>query len=129
MNKKKLLKQQKNLTEAGLMEADDKLLDFVQCSYLEKINLVRIGKWKQGWLFFTERKIICLVGFVGEKIVIPYKDIREIEKCYQGLFPMGIMVTYQNSENGDEIWEKFSVSGRKKWLAFLEEKTGISVNA
>lgn len=53
------------------------------------------------------KRNICLVGFVGEKIVIPYKDIREIEKCYQGLFPMGI----------------------KKWLAFLEEKTGISVNA
>lgn len=75
------------------------------------------------------KRNICLVGFVGEKIVIPYKDIREIEKCYQGLFPIGIMVIYQNPESGDEIWEKFSVSGRKKWLAFLEEKTGISVNA
>lgn len=42
---------------------------------------------------------------------------------------MGIMVIYQNPESGDEIWKKFSVSGRKKWLAFLEEKTGISVNA
>lgn len=36
MNEKKLLKQQKNLTEAGLMEADDKLLEFVWWVLLEK---------------------------------------------------------------------------------------------
>lgn len=129
MNEKKLLKQQKNLIDAELMEADDRLIDFVQCSYLEKVPYIRVGKWKQGWLYFTERKIICLVGFVGGKVVISYKDIRKIEKSYQSLFPMGIKITCQDPENGEEKWEKFSVSGRKKWLALLEEKTGISVDA
>ena len=63
--------------------------------------------WKTAWIYFTENRIIGVVSFIGEQIVIPYKNVREIAKCFQGFFPMGIA----------------------KILAFLEEKTGISVNA
>lgn len=85
--------------------------------------------WKTAWIYFTENRIIGVVSFIGEQIVIPYKNVREIAKCFQGFFPMGIAITYQAPKSGELVKEKFSVNGRAKILAFLEEKTGISVNA
>lgn len=46
MNSKKLEKQKSNLIQAGLMEADDMLVDFLQCSYEERV-LPKVGQWKK----------------------------------------------------------------------------------
>lgn len=125
MNNKQKEKQTKNLIEAGLMEQSDSLVDFLQANYLQKL-VGKMGTWKQGWLYFTEERIICPTGVLDENIVIPYKHIQQIEKCSQGLFPMGIAVTYKHLETGEVTTDKFSVSKRQKWIDFISEKSGVA---
>ena len=79
MNDKKREKQEQNLITAGLMEQGDTLVDFFQASYVDKI-LPGIGKWKQGWAYFTEQRFICTTGFLSDNIVVPYQNIQKIEK-------------------------------------------------
>ena len=60
----------------------------------------------------------------GGNITIPYENIKLIEKCSQGFFPMGIAITYENPENGEMTEDRFSMSNRQKWIDFLREKIG-----
>lgn len=83
------------------------------------------GEWKQGWIYFTEKKIVYPTGLLDENIVIPYESIRRIEKCSQGFIPMGIAVTYDDPKTGSETEDRFSISKRDKWIAFLSEKAGL----
>lgn len=122
MNNKKKEKQKKNLVELGLMDPDDTLVDFFYANYLEKLAF-KIGSWERCWLYFTEQRLICMTGILESNIVIPYRNIQKIEKCSQGLFPMGIAVTYRNPETGEAVLDKFSMTKRKKWIEFLSEKS------
>lgn len=128
MNDKKKEKQKNNLVAAGLMDPEDNLVEFLQASYVEKLLGGKMGKWKPGWIYFTETRIVYPTGILNENIVIPYKSIRKLEKCSQGLFPMGIAVTHEDSSTGELVLDKFSMTKRDKWLDFLAEKAGISLS-
>ena len=60
---------------------------------------------------------------------VPYKNIKELKLCNIGglipIIPTGIKVTYTD-ENGKNVKKKCSVMKRKDWLAYLQEKSGIS---
>lgn len=43
MNDVKKEKQKQNLVEAGLMEQDDTLVDYLQASYVQKVG--KLGQW------------------------------------------------------------------------------------
>lgn len=124
MNENKREKQENNLLEMGLMEPGDKLVDFFQASYIDKV-LPGIGQWKQGWAYFTEEKFICLTGILSNNIVVPYKDIKKLEKCSQFFFPMGIAITYENKEKGKEVKDKVSMMKRDKWIEFMSKKAKL----
>ena len=57
----KLEKQQKKLVEAGIMAPSDTLIDYLQASYVERLP-GKMGGWKQGWVYFTEEKLIIMTG-------------------------------------------------------------------
>ncbi len=120
-DKKEKLKQ--NLVNARLMSESEELLEFVQSSHFD--NIGPIGKWKQGWAYFTDKKFISAFGLLGQSICIPYSNIKAIGTCTQFLLPMGIIITYTNPENGKEIRKRFSMTNRKKWINLLKEKAGI----
>lgn len=122
-----LKKQEETLVKAGLMTQEDKLIDFLQASYMERL-VGKLGQWKQGWVYFTEERLIVTAGFAGDIIVIPYKSIRELGKCSQGLFPMGIKITHEDAESGKTITDKISVMKRNKWLELLSNKSGVSIS-
>lgn len=124
MNDRKKEKQKKNLVQMGLMEAEDTLLDFLQANYRQRV-FGNVGQWKQGWIYFTGKKIIYPTGIFDENVVIPYDSIRKIEKCSQGIIPMGIAITYEDAETGSLVEDRFTISKRDKWIAFLTEKAGL----
>lgn len=124
MSDKKKKKQEENLITAGLMEQGDTLVDFFQANYVDKI-LPGLGKWKQGWAYFTEQRFICTTGILSDNIVVPYRNIRKIEKCSQFFFPIGIAITYKNMKNGEMVTSKVSMMKRDKWIRFMSEKAGI----
>ncbi|MBP3487495.1 MAG: hypothetical protein J6K53_03770 [Roseburia sp.] len=124
MNDKKKEKLKSNLVELGLMEQEDTIIECLQANYRRKL-LGNTGEWKQGWIYFTEKKIVYPTGLLDENIVIPYESIRRIEKCSQGFIPMGIAVTYDDPKTGSETEDRFSISKRDKWIAFLSEKAGL----
>ena len=120
MTEAKLEKQKKNLIELGVMQQEDTLIHYVQANYVEQL-LGKLGHWKQGWAYFTQQRLIIITGPLEDNIVIPYESIRKLEKCSQGLFPMGISITYEN-ESGTSVIAKISISKRNKWIEFLQEK-------
>lgn len=124
MNDRKKEKQKNNLVKMGLMEEEDTLLDFLQANYRQRV-FGNVGQWKQGWIYFTEKKIIYPTGIFDENVVIPYDSIRKIEKCSQGIIPMGIAITYEDAETGSLVEDRFTISKRDKWIAFLTEKAGL----
>lgn len=85
MKETKLEKQQNRLLELGVMEKEDRLVDFLQASYVERL-VGNFGNWKQGWAYFTERRLIVFTGLLEDDIVIPYENIRELKKCTQFFF-------------------------------------------
>ena len=124
MNEAKLEKQKKKLVELGVMQQEDVLIDFLQASYVEQL-IGKFGQWKQGWAYFTQQRLIVITGVLEDNIVIPYDSIRSLEKCNQGLFPMGITITYEN-ESGTSVTTKISISKRNKWIEFLQEKSHLN---
>lgn len=126
MSEKRKEKLKKNLVKTGLMAQEDTLLEYLQANYVERL-VGRMGQWKQGWVYFTQERFICPTGILDEDIVIPYKDIIRIDKCSQGIFPIGITITYKNPDTGELMSDSFSMMKREKWIRFLAEKAGISV--
>jgi len=127
MNDKRKEKYKSGFVEQGFMEPDDNIVDYIQGNYFER-RLGNLGKWQQGWICFTERKIIFPTAILSfnEDIIIPYENIRELDKCNQGLFPMGIVVVYEHPKTGERTEQRFSVSKRDRWIAFLKEKAHLS---
>ena len=56
MGLSKMEKQKQKLIELGVMEPEDTLVDFLQASYVERL-IGKMGKWKQGWAYFTENRV------------------------------------------------------------------------
>lgn len=109
------------------MEQEDTIIECIQSSYRKK-ELAILSEWKPGWIYFTEKKVIYPTGILDNDIVIPYKSIHKIEKCCQGIFPIGIALTYEEPKTGNQKTNKFSMMKRGKWMDFLAEKAGISHN-
>ena len=101
-------------------------MDFLQASYVERL-VGNFGNWKQGWAYFTERRLIVFTGLLEDDIVIPYENIRELKKCTQFFLPIGISITYEHRENGKTVTDRISMMKRDKWLKFLSEKSGAAV--
>ncbi len=121
MKESKLEKQKANLVKLGVMEEADTLIDFFQASYVEHL-IGKWGKWKSGWAYFTEERLIVITGVLEENIVIPYKNIQSLEKCSQGIAPIGIVITYENMESGKVVTDKVSMMKRDRWMAFMAER-------
>ena len=121
MTEAKLEKQKNKLVELGVMQQEDTLINYLQANYVEKL-VGKFGQWKQGWAYFTQQRLIIITGLLDDNIVIPYESIRNLEKSNQGLFPMGITITYEN-ESGTSVTAKISISKRNKWIEFLQEKS------
>ena len=121
MGASKLEKQKQKLIELGVMEPEDTLVDFLQASYVERL-VGKLGKWKQGWAYFTESRVIVITGMLEDNIVSPYKTIRELGECSQSLMPIGITITHEDPETGNQITDRISLMKRDKWLNFMAEK-------
>ncbi|SHK67541.1 hypothetical protein SAMN02745136_03050 [Anaerocolumna jejuensis DSM 15929] len=126
MNDKKKEKLKNNLVKAGLMEQEDTIIECLQANYRQRLIGI-MGQWKQGWIYFTETRVVYPTGLLDNDIVIPYKSIHKIEKCTQGIFPMGISLTYEEPKTENQITDKFSMTKRGKWMDFLADKAGISL--
>ena len=91
MNDAKLEKQKAKLVEAKLMDEQDTLIDFLQASYVERL-IGKMGKWKQGWAYFTEERLIIVTGLLNADIVIPYKILKNWKNAHralcQSVFPL-----------------------------------------
>ena len=125
MQEQKLEKQRQNLVNRGVLSPDETLYGSSTINYTEKM-IGRIETWQQGGVaIFTDQQVILSKGFSGEYIHIPYKCIKEVGKCNQGLFPTGMVISYENRESGEIVTEKISLGKRKKWLQILSEKTGL----
>lgn len=125
MKEQKLEKQRRNLVDRGVLSPDETLYGSSTINYTEKL-IGRIESWQQGGVaIFTDRQVILSKGFSCEYIHIPYNCIREVGKCNQGFFPIGMVITYENRENNEIVTEKISLGKRKKWLQILSEKTGL----
>ncbi|MFR1478962.1 MAG: hypothetical protein ACLSB9_26305 [Hydrogeniiclostridium mannosilyticum] len=120
MKESKLEKQKKNLLKIGVMEESDTLIDFFQVGYVERL-VGRWGQWKKGWAYFTEERLIVITGLLEENIVIPYQKIQALEKCAQGITPIGIAVTYENMA-GEIVTDKLSMMKREQWMSFMAER-------
>ena len=124
MTEAKLEKQKKKLVELGVMQQEDTLINYLQANYVEQL-IGKFGQWKQGWAYFTQQRMILITGILEDNIVIPYASIRKLEKSNQGLFPMGITITYDNTD-GTSATTKISISKRNKWIEFLQEKSHLN---
>ncbi len=51
--------------------------------------------------------------------MIPYQNIRAMEKCSQGIAPIGIAIAYENME-GKTVTDKLSLMKREQWMSFME---------
>lgn len=119
MKETKLEKQKQNLVKIGVMEDSDTLIDFFQAGYIEHL-IGRWGRWEKGWAYFTKERLIVITGLLEENIVIPYQNIRAMEKCSQGIAPIGIAITYENME-GKIVTDKLSLMKREQWMSFMAE--------
>ena len=125
MNEQKLEKQRENLVSRGVLSPDEKLFGSVTINYTEKL-VGRIESWKQGGVaIFTDRQVILSKGFSGESIHIPYNCVKELRKCNQGFFPIGMAITYENRGSGETVTEKISLMKRKKWMQIISERAGL----
>lgn len=124
MSASKLEKQQAKLVELGAMEQGDTLIDFLQASYVERL-VGKMGRWKQGWAYFTEEQLIVTTGLLEENLIIPYKTIRELGKCSQSLMPIGIVITHEDAKTGETVTDRVSMMKRDRWMKFMADKAGI----
>lgn len=70
--------------------------------------------------------MIYPLGLFEECIIIPYGQIKKVEKFTASLIPMGMAITYGDPNADSEIEERFTISKRDKWIAFLLEKARSS---
>ena len=111
--------------DRGVLSPEEKLYGSTTINYTEKL-VGRIETWKRGGVaIFTDRQVILSKGFSCEYVHIPYNCIKEVGKCNQGFFPIGLVIAYEDRESRELETEKISLGKRKKWLQILSEKTGL----
>ena len=112
-----------SLKEAQLMTGDDSIQEHTQGDLWDFLGQTR------GNYFFTNTKFIFVGGLGGStNFSLPYNAITELKLCnVGGIIPTGIRVTYTD-EGGKTRKKKCSVMKRKDWLAYLIERTHVSVN-
>ena len=124
MSEKRFPEQEKMQLEAGLMAAEDTVLDSVAVNYVSPL-IGRIGEWKKGWLYFTEERIVCPFSPPAQGgIVIPYAAITGLKTFSDGLVP-GLDVQYTAPDGEPGIGHFTMLRGRDRWLGFLSGKTGL----
>lgn len=126
MNHTKLQKQKNKLVKNQFMEENDNILDYVQGNTRERL-LGKWGQWRQGWIYFTEKKIICFWGLVGH-LEIPYEQIQALGRCSQMFLPFGITITHTDKE-GKVVEDCISVQKREQRLKLISERSGVKVTA
>ena len=125
MNEAKLQKQKSKLVKNEWMDESDTLLDYAQGNTKERL-IGKWGQWKQGWIYFTEKKIICFWGLTGS-LVIPYSSISELRKSTQMFLPFGITITYTD-EKEKVVTDKISVLKRNARIELISEKSGVEIS-
>lgn len=115
---------EKTLRDSGLIGPIDTIQEHT------KGDLWDPGQIQGDFFFTTEKFAYVSVGLIKVSFSIPYNKITGLKLCGIGfipLLPTGIKVTYTDEE-GKTKKKKCSVLKRKQWLAYLQEKTGISSN-
>lgn len=134
MNDTKRQSEQEKMRQAGIITAEDTLLDGVRINLISGPGGLFMDQgW---WAYFTNEKLVLFMGavlgyggFSKKGLAIPYKNIRGIEKCLYRFFPIGVAVNYESPENGELTTEKIYFGpGGSKWKNFIAEKAGISLN-
>lgn len=119
-DKKDWIDAMKNLE---LWDENDDIEEVVRGDYCEFAGSTR------GRYFFTHNKVIFISGWGATTFTAPYADISAIKKSIVMPFlPFGITLTVKDSKNGKDKKYKMSVNGRNKWIAFLEQKTGVTLS-
>lgn len=123
--------EQEKMVQAGLISAEDTLIDGVRVNCIEgPLGLFAAQGW---WAYFTSEKLVLFMGgalgygkFSKKGIVIPYRNIKEIKNCPYMILLSGIAINYEDPETGALATEKIYIGpGGGKWKSFLEEKTGV----
>lgn len=133
MNDAKRISEQEKMLQAGLITAEDTLLDGVRINRIDgPMGLFIEQGW---WAYFTNEKVVLFMGavlgyggFSKKGIAIPYKNIRGIGKCSFRFLPLGVSIDYEDPETGAAATEKIYFGpGGGKWKSFMAEKAGISL--
>lgn len=123
MSDQKKATWEKKLRDCGLIGLTDTIQEHT------KGDLWDPGQTPGDFFFTTEKFVYVSGGLIGSATFsVLYKEITGLKLCNVGLIPFlptGIRVTY-TGENGKAVKKKCSVLKRKQWLAYLQEKTGIS---
>lgn len=121
LTEQKKAEWEKTLRDLNLMEDNDSIVEHTAGDYW------RLTSQTRGNYFFTKEKLIFVSGFGLDNFSINYSDIKEIKSCMVNFFiPTGMLVTADNQEKGKTKKYRCSVMKRKKWIAYLNEKSGIA---
>lgn len=124
--------EQEKMVQAGLISAEDTLLDGMRVyRIIAPLGMFVAQGW---WAYFTNEKVVLFMGsmlgyggFSKKGKVIPYKNIRNIGKCAYMFLPLGVSIEYEDPETGAMSKEKLYFGpGGGKWKSFMAEKAGIS---
>lgn len=132
MTDSKKKSEQEKMVQAGLITADDTLVDGVRVTLFE--GPMGILATQGYWAYFTNEKLVLFMGaalgwgsFSKRGKVIPYNKIKEIRKSPYMLIMEGVAIDYENPETGALETEKvYFGPGGRKWMSFMSEKAGIS---
>lgn len=112
---------EKTLKEMDLLKEGDSIVEIVKGDYYS------FGQ-NRGSYFFTNEALIFVSGFGVTSVVLPYRNVKEIKKCFVGPFiPTGIKVTVFDEKKGKNKKHKLSLLGRKKWMEYLSQKTKVAL--
>ena len=124
--------EQEKMVQAGLITADDALVDGVRVNLIDgPLGMFVAQGW---WAYFTNEKLVLFMGaalgyggFSKKGKAIPYNKIKEIKKCPYMIILSGAAIEYENPETGALETEKvYFGPGGGKWTSFIAEKAGIS---
>lgn len=124
-SEKQLSRWQRALTDLNAISSNDKVESYHPANWASMSFLI-FGSWRQGTLLFTKEKLVYMTTFGVNQFSIDYSDIREIKKCFAGFLPMGMLIMAYDKKTDKIKKYKFWVSGRKKLMQQLSEKTGIA---
>lgn len=132
MNDSTKKSEQEKMVQAGVISAEDVLLDGVRIYCIRgPLGMFASQGW---WAYFTNEKVVLFMGsalglgkFSEKAKTIPYKKIRGIRSCPYMLLPIGTSIEYEDPDTGALSTEKIYFGpGGGKWKKLIEEKAGIN---